>query len=159
MKLTIFRHAKAQSHQISSDYDRRLVDNGVKQVRRAGAFALRHDLVPDLVLTSPLVRAQQSADLFCAEVRIHQPVTCSWLAAGAAPDDIVSELSAYTEFPHVMVVGHNPDFEWLVAFLLGGDGGAISVKKASLITINIRSFRRGGGFLCSSVPPSMMDGD
>jgi len=133
MELLVIRHAKAEDHgHPQGDRARALVPKGEVQSERIGRFLHRLDCLPDVTLTSPLVRARQTAERMCAAAGLPAPVVQPWLASGMAPDAAVAELAAFGEFDRVAVVGHEPDLSGLVAALLGTTADAIEVKKASV---------------------------
>ncbi|QQL44021.1 SixA phosphatase family protein [Sulfuriroseicoccus oceanibius] len=156
MKLTLLRHATAQDHHECPDSERKLIDKGIRQSHQAAAFASTHGMKPDLVLTSPLVRAHQTAAIFCEDLQLEPPSVCQWLSAGARPQDMLEELQAYEAFDHIVIVGHNPDFSELANCLLDARAGAIRVKKASLIQFELYAFRTGGGTLNFALPSALM---
>lgn len=136
MRLLFLRHAKAEPHGIRPDADRELVESGWKQVRRAARFCRDHTIVPDLILTSPLARARQTAGGFSEGVGGPPPQIVPWLAIGRAGREAMEELPAYREFGLVCLVGHEPDFSGLIAGLLGTSHSAIHVGKASLFCLD-----------------------
>jgi phosphohistidine phosphatase len=138
MELLIIRHAKAEDHgHPDGDAARALVLKGRKQAERVGEFLRRADIVPDITLTSPLVRALQTAEILCAAAGAPEPVVQPWLACGLHPDTARRELAAFGAFPRVALVGHEPDLSQLIASLLGAGTGTIDVKKASVSRIYI----------------------
>ena len=135
MELLLIRHAKAESH-CYDDAARALTPKGVTQSRHVGKFLLKHDLVPDVTLASPLVRARQTAELFCESAGAETPIIESWLACGMRPNSAMRELQIYREFNRIAIVGHEPDFSYLAEWLLGCQSGGIHVCKASVIVFS-----------------------
>jgi len=157
MLLLLLRHATAEPHGARPDPDRALVAKGWKQAGRAGAFCRRHDLVPGVVLTSPLVRARQTATEFARTVGAPDPVVVPWLDLGRPPRSL-DELAAYGSLASVCLVGHEPDFSTLASVLLGCPAENVRVRKASLIGINCSSpVAPGGGQLVFSIPNALME--
>ena len=73
MELLLIRHGKAEAHgHPQGDGARALVEKGHRQARLAGEFLVKHGLVPELVLSSPLVRARETAE-GVAEITISRP--------------------------------------------------------------------------------------
>lgn len=137
MNLLLIRHATADAHGLSGgDFVRHLVEKGQEQSRRVGRFLKNHDLIPDMLLTSPVIRAKETADLLAAE-GCPKPITEPWLACGMRPEQAIAELKAYQEFTRVALVGHEPDFSALVEHLIGASPYSIRVKKTSLISIDL----------------------
>ena len=137
MTLLLIRHATADAHGLpGGDFVRSLIEKGEEQSRRVGRFLKKHDLIPEVVLTSPVLRAKETAD-FLHQEGCPAPITEPWLACGIRPEPALSELSAYKKFATVAIVGHEPDFSSLVEHLLGADAYSIRVKKTSLISLEL----------------------
>lgn len=157
MELLVIRHAKAEAHgHPGGDAARALVAKGEAQAERIGRFLRRMERLPDLTLTSPLVRARQTADRLCASAGAAAPVVQPWLAAGMDPVTAVHELRAFAAFDRIAIVGHEPDLSALIEYLLGAAGGTIEMKKAGLCGLELRT----GGHrarLLFHVPPSMQE--
>ncbi|MDG1356805.1 MAG: phosphohistidine phosphatase SixA [Akkermansiaceae bacterium] len=136
MELLLIRHAKAENvaeNAAASDAERALTKSGRKQAAKVGLFLKRNELVPDVVLASPLVRARQTAEIISDNAVAPRPIIEPWLACGMRAEVALNELSAYDQFQRVALVGHNPDFEYLASWLLGSQCGGIHVGKATMI--------------------------
>ncbi|MBU3665207.1 MAG: phosphohistidine phosphatase SixA [Chthoniobacterales bacterium] len=137
MLLYLLRHAEAEVL-ASRDYERRLTDKGRVQAGRVGKFCRQHKIRPDVLLSSPVVRAAETAGLVASELGKIEPVEVPWAACGMDPWRAMEELQAYGKFASVMLVGHQPDLGGLAAALLGmGDVGKLHVRKALLIAIDV----------------------
>lgn len=156
MLLILFRHATAEEHGIKPDHDRELIEKGRMQVNRAAEYLKFHHLVPDIVFTSPVTRARQSAERLCAHLALDPPSDCRWLSLGTHPLDVLDELHAFREFDKVMIVGHEPDFSDIANTLVGSNTHGVCVKKASLIGILFNYPVEGTGELQFVVPNKMM---
>jgi phosphohistidine phosphatase len=124
--LWLLRHGDAEDG--SPDAERRLTEKGCKQSRAAGAALGALGVSLDACLTSPKVRAAQTAELACEgqgiEVEVEPelaggPFDAGALAAGLGED--------------VMLVGHDPDFSVAVRALTGAQ---VSMKKGGLAGID-----------------------
>ncbi|HJP88668.1 MAG TPA: histidine phosphatase family protein [Candidatus Limnocylindrales bacterium] len=124
MILYFLRHGDAGSA-ISgmADEDRKLTDAGVAALRSAAPLWRRLNLRPDVVLTSPLARARQTADLFCEAIG-GAPVTDDGLRPGASWGSLARAMAAHPDARRVLFVGHEPDLGTAVAQL----SGAASVR-------------------------------
>src|SRR5947207_2480572 len=119
MFLYLLRHAEAVDRTVGMrDSDRVLTDKGEEQAVRVGRFCIREGLIPDLVLTSPYLRAHATAKLVASELDLDVQVE-QFLASGMSPEAGVAELKSWCRFASVMLVGHEPDFSQLAAYLLG----------------------------------------
>lgn len=132
MELLLIRHGKAEGHG-GNDGERALVDKGWKQSRAVGEFLAANGLLPDLILTSPLVRARETAEGVSQGCGGPEVIAQPWLACGMRPEEALAELVAFKELGRVALVGHEPDFSGLAETLLGCGGGSVEVRKASVI--------------------------
>lgn len=139
MELLLIRHGKAAAHgHPQGDRARALVESGHNQAARVGEFLVQEDLVPDIVLTSPLVRARETAEGVCRAAGIDPPVVEAWLACGMSPREALRELAAYRgSLRRVAIVGHEPDFSELVEEIIGAEPGTVRVKKASVVLLRV----------------------
>lgn len=137
MRLLVVRHAIAEDRVAfaatgKNDDERPLTDEGRRRMEQ-GARGLKQ-LVPvlDLVATSPLVRAAQTAEILAAAydgVTVEQVPA---LAAGGDPEPVVEWLRGRRAGDTVAVVGHEPDCSVLVSHLLTGAGDSfVQLKKGS----------------------------
>jgi len=154
MELILLRHGKAEASHPQGDGARALVDKGREQACRAGRLLLGAGLAPDIVLTSPLVRAQQTANEFCRAAKIPGPVVQAWLACGCHPETVLAELAAFHDFNRVAIVGHEPDFSRFIQWCLGASGTAIDMKKGALACLRIVPPGRYGTLLYL-IPPKL----
>ncbi len=137
MNLILVRHATAQAHGLpGGDFVRTLVDKGHLQAHRVGRFLKQQNLIPDLVLSSPLSRAKETAEILHQE-GCPSPTIEQWLSSGMRPEQALSELQTYSKFERIVMVGHEPDFSSLVEHLLGAAPYTIRVKKCSIISIEL----------------------
>jgi phosphohistidine phosphatase len=157
MLLYLFRHADAVPL-AGSDSARALSEKGVAQAKQAGRFCLRNRLLPEIILTSPLRRAEQTARLFAEEIDGQKIVSVApFLACGMDPATALAELKAYRELESVMLVGHEPDLGRLASRLAGaGDRGKIKIRKASLTVFELDAARPDSAVLQFSIPAKLM---
>ena len=152
MLLYLIRHAEAEPHR-PEDFSRCLTEKGFKQARRIGCFMKEQCLRPEVILTSPVVRARETAEIV-AKLLGKQPLTeAPWAACGMKPDVALAELSGYAKLDSVMIVGHEPDLSFLIASLIGLERSAsIQVAKTSLIGVNLPRLQFGSGILQYLLP-------
>ena len=90
----------------------------------------------DLVLTSPLVRARQTADILAAALQPHPPIVeTGALAPGAAPQAVLDVLAGHGRRHRIALVGHEPDLGRLAA-RLAGFGRPLPFKKGAVCRID-----------------------
>ncbi len=156
MTVGFLRHAEAEDGN-GTDFDRHLTPKGFEQAGKVAKFFLHSELYPDLIITSPLVRAHQTAEVV-AEAIGCEMITAQWLSCGMEPAECLAGLAATRECEFVLLVGHEPDFSCTMADLLGmPDPSAIKVRKASLSMLELAEFRPGCGQLQFSLPARLMN--
>ena len=154
MELILLRHGKAENFNAEGDFSRALMEKGREQARRAARVLKSAGLLPEIVLTSPLVRARQTADEFCQTAGMPGAVIQGWLASGMAPETAMAELAGFGEFKRVAIVGHEPDFSFLIEWILGVTGGGVEVKKGAIACLKVTPPSRFGS-LAYLVPPKL----
>ena len=153
--LFLLRHADANTESDTDD-GRRLSEKGIGQAKKVARFISEHELQLDLIVSSPVRRAQETARIVSENLEI-ELVTEGWLACGMHPETGASELRGYDRFDRVMIVGHEPDFSQLIAHLIGlADPEQIRIRKASLTHLQVAAFIPSGARLVSSVPCRLM---
>ena len=143
MELYVIRHAIAQPLDKKNDFTdekRDLTSEGRDRMREAARGLRKLGVELDLILTSPLVRAVETADVVAetlgvAKKDVRQTTN---LAPGAAIEMLVAELKTHTGVEAVALVGHQPDLGDIIASIIGCNGGmAIELKKGSVCAINV----------------------
>lgn len=156
MELQIIRHAKAEPHgHPEGDAARALVAKGIDQSRRLGHFLKHLDRLPDVILSSPLVRARETAQYLSDAADMPGPVVQSWLACGMDPETAIRELVAFGDFERVAIVGHEPDLSAFIEWLLGCSGSSVEVKKSCITGLQIHP-PAWHARLLYHIPPSMI---
>lgn len=120
MKLYVMRHSVAedQSHD-GSDASRALTAVGRDRARAVAKALQSFDEAPRLVVTSPLVRALQTAEIVHAHAQVEVPLEIN-PAMAPGGDALAMVLgAARANRKRLMVVGHEPDVSSLVARLIG----------------------------------------
>jgi len=156
MDLILLRHGKAEDFNIGGDFSRVLLDRGIEQSRRAARLLRSAGMLPEIVLTSPLIRARQTAEEFCLTAGMPGALIQGWLACGMGPEKAMAELASFKDFKRIAIVGHEPDFSTLVEWLLGVSGGAVEFKKGAIACLRIQPPSRFGT-LRYLVPPKLAD--
>lgn len=156
MIVYFLRHADAEPD-AGRDFDRKLTAKGLEQAEKAGRFMHRNGLVPDLVITSPVVRARQTAKIVVRHLGDADLVEERWLACGMTPESCLRELSAWQKHRAVLLVGHEPDFSEAIAALVAlFRPDTIQIRKASLTAIELPEAVAGAGRLQFLVPSRLM---
>lgn len=111
MRLVLVRHAEAESGE--PDDLRRLTPAGRAQAHQLGARLREDGIAPTAVLTSPLLRARETA----AALGLGTPEPHDALAPGATPEGVLAAVRERGDV--VVVVGHQPDCGRIAAALGG----------------------------------------
>ena len=131
MLLLLIRHAAAAERDSTlwpDDSQRPLTDKGRKVQSKVARFLRKNDLTPTLVVTSPWVRALQTAEITVEGAGVtNPPVQCDALADD--PDLVRLADCVGRQPPEAIVamVGHSPWMEELAAILIGGSTSSISI--------------------------------
>ena len=127
MELIMIRHAiaeKRDAQEYPDDDQRPLSAVGRKRQRRVAKALRRMDCAPDRIITSPRVRARQTAEIMAKELGGGATMEESEaLGRGYSPAAVLGLLSRFRDSETVVLVGHEPDFSALAAVLLGPDSG------------------------------------
>ena len=120
MILYFLRHGKAGQPRAHDDDARELTPKGVAALRAAAPLWRRLKLRPDVVISSPLPRALQTAELFVEGAGLDEPpVVDDRLRPGATWRDMAAAIADHPEAGSVMLVGHDPDQSSALAELTG----------------------------------------
>lgn len=134
------RHGPAEDRSTSGlDADRALTPEGRERVRRVADLLLAEDEAPLLVVSSPLVRALQTAELVASQTKVDgrggAVEVRRELAPGGRAVDLVEELYAAGR-RRLMVVGHEPDVTVLVERLAGRTRPS-GFRKAQIVGLSL----------------------
>ena len=148
MNLYILRHgiAAERGAEYLDDELRPLTDKGIRRMRREAKGMDAIGIAPDLIISSTLVRAIETAEIvqqgLSAPPRL---ITSGALVPSAHPSRIVQDLvDSHTALDNVMVVGHEPHMSSLVSYILTGRvSWLIDMKKGALVSIDLSPSGRG----------------
>jgi phosphohistidine phosphatase len=146
MKLIILRHAIAVPHGTPgvAEDDRPLTEEGIEKMRKAARGLKAIGPVPDVVLTSPLPRARQTAELAVEPYSKRRP-SIEMLPA-LAPDgnrpEVYRALDLRQELECVMLVGHQPSLGEIAGEIAwGSPQHYVELKKGGACIIDIERTR------------------
>ena len=149
MNLYILRHgiaADRDSRKYPDDALRPLTLKGIERMRREVAGMNAIGIAPDVIISSPLARAMQTAEIVHQGLSVPPRMeTSATLVPEAHPSEILQELAAsHASADSVMVVGHEPHLSSLVSYILTGEiSWLIELKKGSLCGIDLSPSGRG----------------
>jgi len=140
MIIHIVRHAEAIERTPAVPEEHRfLTRRGRKRFRKVAKSLAKLGVKPDIILTSPLVRAVQTADILAETLRHKRDLAVeALLGPGFRPEALDELLSRYPQAGEVAIVGHEPDLGILAQALFAAreacalpKGGTISFKRAA----------------------------
>jgi phosphohistidine phosphatase len=145
MDIYILRHGIAVERGTpgyKKDSDRPLTKDGEDKMRQIAEAMLGMGLKFDLILSSPYVRAQQTAKIVAKALREEVTFT-KFLVPDADPLDLIAEIN--DEKPHtVLLVGHEPDLSQLISMLAcGTTAGTFELKKGGLCKLTAETIAFG----------------
>jgi phosphohistidine phosphatase len=157
--LYLVRHAIAEERgeDWPDDTKRPLTSKGIERMKQQVKGLRALDVAIDLVLTSPLVRARQTADILVDGLK-RQPKlrVLPVLAPGHTPAQVVDALSADKSCDAIAVVGHEPGLGELAAWLLSAKTPPV-FRKGGVMRIDVQSLPPGrDGQLVSLATPKML---
>lgn len=157
MILYFLRHGRAGEARSTDDASRELTDDGIAALRAAAPTWRRLNLRPDLVLSSPLARARQTAELVCEAVG-GTPTVDDRLAPGAAWSDFARAMAAQPDARRVLFVGHEPDLSRTIVELTGA--AAVRMRKGGLACLEFYGVPEpGGAEIAWLIDPDLYDLD
>jgi phosphohistidine phosphatase len=158
MRLLIIRHAIAVERGSPgfSDEERPLTPDGEEKFREAAAGLARLVDRPDALLTSPLLRAKQTAALAAEAWGRIEPKQTDALAGGSFEEQ-ARVLDRLAGDATVAVVGHEPHVSELLARLLGSrDADRLTFKKGGAALVDVPGRLADGGSLVFFLPPKVL---
>jgi phosphohistidine phosphatase len=156
LEIHLLRHAHAGDplKWTGPDSQRPLSGKGRKQAERLGAFLEVHGIEPDAIVSSPKLRAQETAELVAEALGM--TVSLDDRLAGPLDLQTIEAIATEVGARAPLLVGHDPDFSELLRELVGGDG--LEMKKGTLATIDApRPLRASEGTLRWLLPPSLLN--
>lgn len=145
MNLYLMRHGIALAQDdasVSGDGERPLSHKGVKRMRKAAKGVRRLGIPFDALLTSPLLRARQTAEIVASALDMEDRLEeISGLAPESAVEHLMFGLTRYQEREHLLLIGHEPLLGDTLSYLLSGGRQKapfhVDLKKASLCRVEI----------------------
>ena len=151
MHLYLLRHGVAEEAQPGSlDANRALTSDGRKKLRHVLKAVAEARVKPSLLFSSHLKRALQTADI-AKDVLGYEGeiIKTKALAPAASAEQVWEEVRVHKNEPSLLLVGHNPLFDHLAAFLLGAPNLKVDFKKGAIMRIDLEAFgAQPRGMLC-----------
>ena len=160
MLLYIVRHAHAGQHgdhRYPDDALRPLTKKGHRQFTKVVKKLSRRGFAPELIVTSPLVRCRQTAEIIARKAGTSpEVVELGELAPGSELDALVAWTRGQAE-QAIAWVGHAPDVDRLTAGLVGASQSAFALAKGAIAAIEFEDqIAPGEGILRWLVTPDVL---
>ena len=155
VEIYLFRHGEAGTRisPITKDRERGLTEAGKLEMQKVGSSLAKWKLELDVVASSPLRRARETAALLNKAMNRRKNVE-EWpeLSPEGSRETLYRRLGSLKPDASVLCVGHEPYLTTLVADLIGGNRNEgpvlrISLKKAGMAKVEISGIPREGGEL------------
>ena len=118
--LILLRHAQAEPTRSEvEETERPLSEQGMAEAKAAGTWLAAHGFVPALAVCSTARRARMTAEL-AMQAWPDCPVRCEEGIFDASPGELLALLDGHAQCARLMLVGHNPGIEQLLALLTQG---------------------------------------
>jgi len=137
--LYFLRHGPAGDRETwqGSDFDRPLTPDGRKRIAREAQSLRELKLVLDVIVTSPLVRARQTAEIVAKELRLHDAlVEDERVDTEFSLERLARLLDDHHDVDAIMLVGHEPSMSEVISLLIGG--ADLDLKKGSVAAVDVR---------------------
>lgn len=160
MKLYLVRHGIAIDRAdpaCPADPDRHLTAKGVRRARAVSRGLAGMTQRPDAMLTSPYVRAVQTAEIFAATFAfpLDRLAVTDALEPGAPPESLF-ELLSRIDGNEVMCFGHAPNLDFVLAYPFGNHAMITSLKKAGVACLDLPAMRPPRGTIDWILPPKLL---
>jgi phosphohistidine phosphatase len=157
MRLYFLRHGQAGDREdwLGDDFYRPLTTDGVKRMEREARTIAELDLGLDLIATSPLTRAKQTAEIVAKELGLQDRlVEDEDLGLDFSYERLRSVIARHRDAGALMLVGHEPSMSRTIGRLVGG--AKIDLKKGALACVELVEGSATAGELLWLVPPKIL---
>lgn len=155
MKMYFLRHGVAveSDEWQGDDATRPLTSDGRKAMEREAKAIAQMEIEPELLITSPLARAKETAAIAGEELKM-EPIEDKRLAGGFGMQALSQILREHADARSIMLVGHEPDFSGVIGELIGG--GRVEIKKGGLARVDVDGASLQSGKLVWLIPPKAL---
>ena len=159
LELYLIRHGVAaeRGKDWPDDSKRPLTPDGIARLRKSARGLNAIGVGFDQIITSPLVRTRQTADVIAEELKEHPPIaTSDSLAPAGSSAAVMQEITRHVRKARVALVGHEPNLGELAAQLMGART-PLEFKKGGICRIDFDMLPpKGGGILRWFLTPKML---
>jgi phosphohistidine phosphatase len=161
MQLYVVRHGIAidrEDPKCPPDPERYLTEEGVEKTREVARGVAALGAAPDLFLSSPYVRAMQTAEIFAGVLKYSKQKIrrTDLLLPGGEPSLFFRELAKDKQSSAVFCFGHAPQLDDLIATALGSKHHVTSLKKAGVALLELRRVSPPSGQLVWLATPKLL---
>ena len=159
LELYLIRHgvAEERGEDYPDDSKRPLTSAGMSKLRKEAKALNALEVGFDLIITSPLVRTRQTAEIIAETLQAKpQVVTSDALAPAGTPAAVVQEIARHQKKARIALVGHEPNLGELAGRLIGAKS-PIEFKKGAICRIDFDVLPpKGYGQLRWFLPPKVL---
>jgi len=159
LTIYVLRHGVAEERREGRpDATRALTTAGKQKLRSVLRLAKKAGVTPDIILTSPLTRALETAEMVAEILGCRKkPTVTKTLLPSSSPGRVWKEISE-TKMPRVLIAGHEPLLSHFISFLLKCPALQIDLKKGALVRVDMASSESGtSGTLKWMLTPKLAD--
>jgi len=146
MEIVFFRHGHALSMQeacVNSDFERPLSQNGQKQVIESINNLKNNNFIPEIILSSPYKRAEQTSKIIADIFKIKEINFLKEIANMNDPYIIKDIIRKNSSFKNTIVVGHQPMLGLLTRIMTDKENVELRPAGYALIEINNTEIFKG----------------
>jgi phosphohistidine phosphatase len=155
MNLFLVRHGEAEKISFSvKDYERKLTDEGRSKIISTARLWKALIICPDKILSSPLVRSLQTAEMIREIFDYPERVLVdNNLAPGCKTSDLI-EIVNFTDVQNIMLIGHEPDISNHISNLISNNPVSVRIHPFTIAKISFdRQVKFSKGNLDFLIPP------
>ena len=143
MEIYLFRHGIAEDGKPGHpDSSRELTDEGRRRTAEVVRLARKSGARPTLIVSSPYIRARQTAKIAAEELEYDGHILQSEaLVPHSSPENVWKEIRDHADEPAILLAGHEPVLGYTVAYLLNSPALRVEMKKAAMVRIDVESLR------------------
>ena len=160
MHVYLIRHGIAvdrEDPKCPPDTERPLTAKGIKRARAAAQGLRAMDVKPNAVLTSPWLRALQTAEIFCEAIGYpaRTIIRTNALKGTSSPAELLQELQSL-KAKVVFCFGHEPQLHMVIGHLLHTNAKIAELKKAGIAVMEVERFAPPEARLLALYPPGTL---
>lgn len=161
MLLYLVRHGIAidrEDPKCPAESERYLTEEGIKKTREVARGVAAISAEADLFLSSPYVRAMQTAEIFASAFKYSKEKIrkTDLLLPGADVGALFRELAKHKDAETIFCFGHAPHLDEIIAAVLGSKRDATSLKKAGVACLELRRAAPPSGILAWLATPKLL---